>query len=271
MSERDAIEKTEGYPVTIRSLGEDLAALGVTKDIVLLAHSSLSSLGWVCGGPMAVVMALEEAVGEKGTLVMPTHSGDFSEPSLWRNPPVPKEWWETIRNTMPAFDANMTPTRGMGAIPECFRKQSGTLRGNHPTDSFAARGPLAHIIVGNQPVDFPMGENSPLARIYDLDGWVILIGVGFQCATSLHLAETRSDNPCKKTVERGGPMTINGKRRWVRFNDIEWDDSDFDDVGAAFMESGMVRRGRLGCGIGLLMSQRSLVDYATRWMSENRE
>jgi aminoglycoside 3-N-acetyltransferase len=258
-------------PVTVQSLRDDLAALGVTNGMVLLVHSSLSSLGWVSGGAVAVVHALEEAIGDEGTLVMPTHSGDFSEPSLWKNPPVPEEWWETIRETMPAFDADMTPTRRMGAIPEVFRRQSGTLRGIHPTDSFAARGPLAETIVTNQAIDFPTGDDSPLARLYDLNGWVLLVGVDYLNATSLHLAEFRADYPSKKTVMRGGPMMVDGKRTWVRFMDYDCDDSDFNKVGAAFSEeTGLVRSGRLGYGRASLMPQRPLADFATKWMSESR-
>ncbi|MDH3365865.1 MAG: AAC(3) family N-acetyltransferase [Thermoplasmata archaeon] len=272
MSELEAIGKTDGMPVTVQSLCEDLAALGVTKGMVLLVHSSLSSLGWVCGGPVAVVQALEKAIGEEGTLVMPTHSGDFSEPSLWRNPPVPEEWWETIRLTMPAFDVDLTPTRGMGVVPECFRRQNGAIRGLHPTDSFAARGPLAEVIVTCQTLDFPMGEGSPLARMYDQDGWVLLIGVDYQSATSLHLAESRAKYPRKKVVERGGPLTVDGQRAWIKFRDFDWDDSDFSKIGAAFSEeTGLVRSGRLGNGGGLLVPQRQLIDFAVSWMEENRK
>jgi len=38
-------------------------------------------------------------------------------------------------------------------------------------------------------------ENSPLARVYDRDGDVLLLGVGHDSNTSLHLAEHRADFP----------------------------------------------------------------------------
>lgn len=79
MSEKNIIDKTK-MPITKKSLLEDLKGLGIEKGDTLLVHSSLSSLGWVCGGAQSVIMALIEAVGKEGTIVMPTHSGDWSDP-----------------------------------------------------------------------------------------------------------------------------------------------------------------------------------------------
>ena len=271
MSEAEAVGKTKGMPATVGSLTDDLSQLGVRPGMTLLVHSSLSSLGWVCGGAVAVVLAIEKALGPEGTLMMPAHSGDLSDPSKWRNPPVPEAWWETIRSTMPAFDVDMTPSRGIGAISECFRSQPGTLRSNHPSDSFVARGPDAEKIVGEHSLEFSMGDHSPLARVYDLDGHILLLGATFECCSSLHLAEFRADYPTKKQIERGAPIALNGKRAWVRYQDFDTEDSDFLSIGKSFGEStGLVRTGPVAYGTAQLMPQRALVDYAVKWMEENR-
>ena len=57
-------KKELGQPNTIRSLCEEFGRLNIKGETVLV-HSSLSKMGWVCGGPQAVVMALLEAVGMK--------------------------------------------------------------------------------------------------------------------------------------------------------------------------------------------------------------
>ncbi len=271
MTEDDVVRGTHGMPSTVQTIRDDLSSLGVTPGMVLLVHSSLSSLGWVCGGAVAVVLALESALEPGGTLVMPTHSGDLSEPSYWKNPPVPDSWWATIRQTMPPFDVNLTPTRGVGVIPECFRNQVGTWRSAHPSDSFAARGPHAEQVIGDHALDFALGDRSPLARIYDLNGWILMLGTGFQCSTSLHLAEYRAKYPKKKEIKRGAPTIQQGRRIWIEYRDVDWDDSDFGAIGASFVENtGLVRIGHVASGSALLMPQRQLVDYAVHWMEKNR-
>jgi aminoglycoside 3-N-acetyltransferase len=271
MKEDEVISATKGLPATVESIRDDLSALGVAPGMVLLVHSSLSSLGWTCGGPVAVVLALEDALGPKGTLVMPTYSDDLSEPSYWKNPPVPQAWWATIRQTMPAFDASMTPTRGVGVIPECFRKQEGTRRSLHPSDSFSARGPQAEMIVSNHTLDFPMGDGSPLSRIYDLSGSILLLGATFQCASSLHLAEYRAKFHGKKQVKRGTSGLLEGRRTWLEFIDFDWDDSDFSTIGARFAETtGLVRSGRVANSAAQLLPHRQFVDFAVEWMEKNR-
>lgn len=272
MHEGQVVRKTE-IPATIESLQSDFKALGIKTGMVLLVHSSLSAMGWVCGSAAAVIIALQKVLGEMGTLVMPTHSTDLSEPSQWENPPVPESWWQTIRETIPAYDPDLTPTRSMGRIPETFRKQKGVLRSAHPQSSFCARGPQASYIIKNHSLAYGLGENSPLARIYDLGGFVLLLGVRHSRNTSMHLAEYRSDFPTKRIVQAGAPVLQAGSRMWTTFEDINVDASDFDRIGEDFLRSDAgkgVRRGKIGIANCQLMPQRAVVDFAVDWLEKNR-
>ncbi len=273
MSEGQVVRKTE-TPATIESLQADFTTLGIEKGMVLLVHSSLSAMGWVCGGAVAVIMALQEVLGETGTLVMPTHSTDLSDPSQWENPPVPESWWQTIRETMPAYDPNLTPTRSMGKIAETFRKQSCVLRSAHPQSSFCASGPQALDIINEHSLAYGMGENSPLTRIYDLQGYVLLLGVDHSSNTSIHLAEYRADFPGKHFVQEGAPISQAGSRIWTTFEDIHVDASDFDRLGKDFLRSDtgkVVRCGKVGIADCQLMPQRAVVDFAIEWLEKNRQ
>ncbi len=257
-------------PATVPTLVAELRSLGLDAGATVMVHSSLSRLGYVSGGAHAVVIALLEVLGREGTIAMPTHSGDLSDPAAWSRPPVPEAWWDTLRREMPAYDPQMTPTRGMGAVVDCLRRLPGAIRSSHPTVSVAAAGPHAAFIVGDHSLEHGLGEQSPLARLYDLDAFVLLLGVTHANNTSLHLAEYRADLPIKAWTTHASPVLVDGRRQWVSYADLEGDDGDFERLGEDFAAAGRERRGTVGAATARLMRQRDVVDHAVAWMEQHR-
>jgi aminoglycoside 3-N-acetyltransferase len=96
-------------PSTASTLSAGIRGLGLTDGDVVIVHSSLSKLGWIAGGAQALLEALRAVVGAAGTIVMPTHSGQLSDPAGWSNPPVPTEWVRTTRTTPPSTSPKNAP------------------------------------------------------------------------------------------------------------------------------------------------------------------
>jgi aminoglycoside 3-N-acetyltransferase len=259
-------------PVTVDSMARDLRGLGVEAGDTLLVHGSLSALGWVCGGAPAVADALQHVVGEDGTVVMPTHSSGNMDPANMENPSVPDSWYETVREQMPPYRPAVTPTRRMGKIAECFRSYPDARRSDHPQVSFAARGADARFVTADHSLDYSLGEQSPLARVYDLDGDVLFLGTSHATNTSLHLAEYRADLDLGTTTHAGAVL-VDGEREWVHWEDVAYTDEDFPTCGDAFERDrpDAFETGTVGVGDATLLSQRSLVDFAVEWFEATRD
>ncbi|MGW2935031.1 aminoglycoside N(3)-acetyltransferase [Streptomyces sp. NPDC001156] len=252
-----------GPLVTRDTVCTQLRALGVTPGETLLVHSSLSSLGWVCGGALAVVQGLLDVLGPEGTLVVPTQTGDLSDPALWSRPPVPEEWWETIRAAMPAYDPLVTPSRGVGVIPETVRTWPGASRSAHPQTSFAAIGPRARTILDGHARDCRLGEKSPLARLEAMGARVLLLGAGYSTCTSFHLAEYRIPAP-RVRVGRPGPAG------WEVVTEVAISSDRFDELGRDFERDRTVVRGKVGAAGVRLFPVADAVAYAERWLPLHR-
>ena len=143
-----------------------LSSLGVEPGSVLLVHAAFSKVGPVEGGPRGLIEALLAAVGDGGTLVMPSMADDDDT----------------------AFDRSRSPCRAVGVLADTFWRMPGVLRSDSP-HAFAACGPLAARITLPHPVDIPHGLQSPPGRVYELDGQVLLLGVGHDADTTIHVAE----------------------------------------------------------------------------------
>lgn len=226
------------------ALVQQLADLGVRRGGVLLVHASFRAVRPVEGGPLGVIRALRAALGPDGTLVMPTMTDGAS-----------------------VFDPRVTPSDGMGIMAELFWRQPGVLRSTHPGGSFAAKGPHAARICAPQPLTPPHGPDSPVGRVHDLDGQVLLLGVTHGENTTMHLAEAIAkvpyavSHPC--VVEEDGmvrtvmvPETDHCCRgfgvadEWLRLRDLQ-------------------REGKIGSAHARLCGSRDLVAIAVERLTLN--
>jgi aminoglycoside 3-N-acetyltransferase len=216
---------------------EHLQQLGVVPGSVLVVHTAFSKVGPVEGGPTGLIEALRESLGADGTLVMPSMSDDDEVP----------------------FDRARTACRSMGVVAETFWRLPGVLRSDSP-HSFAAIGPRAAEITAPHPLAVPHGLDSPVGRVYELDGHVLLLGVGHDGNTTVHLAEVlagvRYYRPKHLTILDGG--------RPARFEYREIDHccENFSLMDSWLDARHLQRRGIAVHGEARLMRSRAVVETA---------
>jgi len=257
--------------VSERDLVEGLADLAIDPGSLVLVHASLSAFGLVAGAEQTVVQALRAAVGSFGTIVMPAQSWQLCDPDYLDDPALGACERARVRNALPVYDERLTPTRSMGRIAELFRLQPDSRRSPHPHRSFAAAGLEAAEITRVHEPESPFGESSPLARLYDLDARLLLLGVGFDKCTALHLAEERAAaGRVRAVVRNGAAIEVEGERAWQTWEEAVVDDGDFEGIGDAFEAAGRVRCVTIGNARCRSMSLVELVDFAVPMMKSER-
>jgi aminoglycoside 3-N-acetyltransferase len=224
-------------PVDRSMLVAQLQALGVQPGGVLLVHTAFSKVRPVEGGPAGLIDALQTALGPGGTLVMPSMTDVDDEP----------------------FRPEATPCRGMGVVADTFWRQPGVLRSDSP-HAFAARGPAAAVITAPQPIEIPHGPDSPVGRVHVLDGQVLLLGVGHDASTTLHLAEEIAAVPYRR--EYASLVVEHGAVVEKRYSEPDHCCGGFALADRWLDADGRQRRGPIGHAEARLVRSRDLVEAA---------
>jgi aminoglycoside 3-N-acetyltransferase len=224
-------------PVSLRELIDQLHQLGVEPGGVLLVHTAFSNVRPVEGGPEGLIAALRAAVGEDGTLVMPSMSDDDDR----------------------VFDSAATLCHGMGVVADTFWRLPGVLRSDSP-HAFAAAGPRAGDITTTHPIDVPHGLDSPVGRVYELDGRVLLLGVGHDSNTTIHLAENLAG--VRYRLSKYVTVHEGGQARRYRYTEIDHCCQNFALLDEWLDAEDRQRRGPVGYAEARLIRSRDIVDAA---------
>ncbi|MGH9163697.1 MAG: AAC(3) family N-acetyltransferase [Vicinamibacteraceae bacterium] len=223
---------------------EQLVALGVQRGGVLIVHTAFSKVAPVEGGPKGLIAALREALGFTGTLVMPSMSDDDDH----------------------VFDRERTPCRSMGVVADTFWRMPGVLRSDSP-HAFAAIGPGAKVITAPHPVEVPHGLDSPVGRVYELDGRVLLLGVGHDADTTVHLAENLAG--VRYRVPKYAMVLEGGKAKRHEYDEIDHCCGRFNGLDGWLDADGRQRRGIVGHAEARLARSRDIVEAARIHLRED--
>ncbi|MGK5533447.1 aminoglycoside 3-N-acetyltransferase [Streptomyces sp. URMC 129] len=277
MDEKDLLRRSGG-PVTQERLARELRELGLGTGDTVMFHTGMSALGWVAGGTQAVIGALLDVVGARGTLMV---ACGWNDALSYDFPTWPRSWQDAVRAHHPAYHPDFSEAdHANGRLPEALRRRPGAVRSRHPDASFAALGAAAHDLMADHPWDHPHGPGSPLARLVEAGGKVLLLGAPLDSLTLLHHAEALADAPGKRFVEFEQPITVGGKRVWRRFRDIDSSGGAFDYSGVVppdvewpftaiardMLAAGIGTRGATGAATSHLFDAGAVTRFGVTWM-----
>lgn len=251
---------------TITSIRRDLSTLGMTKGDAVFVHASMRAIGTTVGGPRVIIEALIEAVGPTGLIAMPGFSGDALFTEDINVDDLTDEERREIEAAVPGFDAANSPTFEMGAIAEMFRTWPGTLRSDHPSMSVCLNGFEAEDYLTPHSVAWATGEETPFGKLYHRPSTkILMIGVGWNRCTALHMAETFAENRRTKML-RYKEAVYDGV--WKEAIDVADDVSRlFPSVGSAFENAGSVVTGSIGQAECRVVDFKACVDFASDWIN----
>jgi aminoglycoside N3'-acetyltransferase len=259
--------------VTTETLTRDLRRLGVQGGDTLMVHTSLRAIGRLRDGPDSVLDALEEAVGDDGTLLMVLGAEITHD---WVNR-LPEPERPGLLAGAPPFDAVTAPVfHEVGYFAEIFRRRERTLVTDNPSGRFGARGRRAQDLLADAPWHDYYGPGSPLDRLCRCGGRIVRMGANLDTTTVLHFAEYRADLPAKRRVRRHyrclGPQGV--ETRAVECLDdehgiVDWPGEDyFAVILRDYLANGRARQGRVGLAQSELIEAGDLVDFGTQWMND---
>jgi aminoglycoside N3'-acetyltransferase len=232
--------------VSRAEVAAQLRALGVRDGGVLLVHASFRAARPVAGGPAGLVAALRDALGPGGTLVMPSWGGDDDRP----------------------FDPATTPASAdLGVVADTFWRLPGVVR-SAQFFAFAAAGPEAERVTAD-PLPLPPHQPaSPVGRVHELDGQVLLLGVGHDADTTLHLAELLAGVPYRapKHCTVLGP---DGRPVRVDYGENDHCCQRFALADDWLRERGLQREGPVGHAHARLVRSRDVVAVAREHLARD--
>lgn len=243
------------------SLSADLLGLGVKPEDVLMVHASVRSVGYVTGGVNVIAQALFDAIGPAGTL---TAYVDF-EPF----------YADGDEAEVPVFDKRIAhAARDHGVLHETLRSWPGARRSDHPDAGVVAIGFLADWITASHPFQYGYGEGTPLERILQANGKVLMLGAPLDTITLLHYAEHKAQIPNKRIRRYRRLMPGENGPAWILFE--EFDTSEpvnaalasncFELIASDYLAAGHGKQGTVGSAPSVLLDGAGLVQFGINWI-----
>ncbi len=257
--------------ITQQQLVTDLYQIGVSAGQVLMVHSSVCAVGPLIGGPNSIIQALLEALTPAGTLMM--YVGWNEAPSDIGT--LPADVQALFYAACPPYDPRIArAVRDHGILVECFRTWPGVLRSGHPDCSMAALGAHAAWLTADHPFHYGYGVGSPLHKLCELGGSVLMLGAPLDTITLLHYAEDRARLPNKRIKRYQCPILQDGQTIWVDLEEYDTSDTvidaayQFDTIARDYLASGKGHTGIIGRAQSYRFDAADLATFGMHWLEQ---
>jgi len=193
----------------------------------------------------------------------------------------PSEWQQAYRAELPPFDPALSEAdHQMGRLPERIRTWPGATASTGHVMRMVAVGARAEWLTADQPWHHPAGPGSPLAKLIEADGQVLMLGAPLDTLTLLHHAEALVDSPDKRMVTYTIPVRDGDRVMWRQVHDhdtsargafpykqaIPDGEDAFAVIGPQALAAGAGISGTVGDAPSHLFAARPLADFATVWL-----
>ncbi len=259
--------------ITKSRLLRDLRSIGLSEGQTVMLHVSVSAVGWIVGGPGIVLESVLEILTPTGTLMML---------ASWEDNPYDLPHWPEKRQKRylkecPPFDPKHSRAdhREMSILAEYLRTWPGACRSRHPF-SLVAVGQRANWLTEDEPWQYRNGPGSPLAKLCEVGGSVLLLGPVLGSITLLHHAEHLAKVPNKKVDRYRMPVLVDGESVWMDFEEydttlgiVDWPDDYFETIAKEYIATGHGRAGKVGSAEAFLFEAAPLNAFGVQWMERH--
>lgn len=252
-------------------LKAQLRSLGLAQGDMVMVHAALRSVGPIFGGPDALIDALRAVVGPTGTIAAYLDWDAPWEDMVDADGRTLGDW----RQEVVPFDPGRTrAARENGAFAELLRTTPGAHRSANPGASVAAIGARAAWLTADHPLDYGYGPGTPLARLVEARGRVLMLGAPLDTMTLLHHAEHLADIPGKRVIRREVPFLVDGRTEWRWIEEYDTSEPVSKKLPETFIEQivmaheagGGGRRGPVGDASCLLVDAAAILPFAIAWI-----
>jgi aminoglycoside 3-N-acetyltransferase len=230
-----------------------------------MVHAALRQVGPVIGGPDTAIGALRDAVGREGTLL--AYADWQGQEDVDAGLP---------RADLPGFDPlTSRASRNNGAFPELLRTTPGAMRSGNPGASIVALGARAAWFAADHPLDYGYGPGSPLAKLVESSGKVLMLGAPVDTMTLLHHAEHLADIPHR--IKRfDAPIVVDGQIVWRAFEEFDTTDPPgtlpetyMATLVEDYLTSVITGRGNVAQARSVLVDAPEIVAFAIEWLERH--